>query len=315
MIKLLKKVDAGIVVDYTGISYKGGNDLHSSLFNEKLKVVTTTKGAELLSVICNGREYMWQGSTEYWEYHAPVLFPYVGRLTENKYQYKGHSFQMMIHGFAMDSEFSIIQESDDHITYELRDNPKLFEVFPFAYSLRISYTLISSEIKVDYVVENLSNELIHFGIGAHPGFNVPLEDGLEFEDYYIQFSHGCKPDRISFSDNVLLGRTREPYALENSCINLKHNLFDNDAIVLENMGTCVSLESKKSSRKIKLTFPSMPYLGIWHANKTKAPYICIEPWASLPSREGVIEDISCKSDLIHLVKGGTYINTWSMEFT
>ena len=56
----------------------------------------------------------------------------------------------------------------------------------------------------------------------------------------------------------------------------------------------------------------MPYLGMWHVPNTDAPYLCIEPWSSLPARQNVVEDFACKSDLIQLGPGKTYINTWSI---
>ena len=45
----------------------------------------------------------------------------------------------------------------------------------------------------------------------------------------------------------------------------------------------------------------MNYLGIWHIPFKEANYICIEPWTSLPSRQNVIIDIECKSDLIKII--------------
>ena len=48
---------------------------------------------------------------------------------------------------------------------------------------------------------------------------------------------------------------------------------------------------------------------------TDAPYVCIEPWSSLPSRQDVVEELSGKSDLIHLAPGAEYENTWSIAIT
>ena len=41
----------------------------------------------------------------------------------------------------------------------------------------------------------------------------------------------------------------------------------------------------------------------------------LEPWASLPSRQDVVEELSGKSDLIHLAPGAEYENTWSIAIT
>jgi galactose mutarotase-like enzyme len=54
----------------------------------------------------------------------------------------------------------------------------------------------------------------------------------------------------------------------------------------------------------------MKYLGLWHVPKTKAPYICIEPWSSLPSRQDIVEEFENQSDLISLPSGETYNNPW-----
>jgi len=61
---------------------------------------------------------------------------------------------------------------------------------------------------------------------------------------------------------------------------------------------------------VTVSFPDMPYLGVWHWPKKDAPYVCIEPWASLPSREGKTAVLEEQADLIRLDPGKTYVNTW-----
>ena len=94
---------------------------------------------------------------------------------------------------------------------------------------------------------------------------------------------------------------------------MNHNLFDEDAIVLRDMAKSVTLKSDKSDRYVKVEYPEMDYLGIWHMPCTDAPYVCIEPWSSLPSRQDVIEDLAKKEDLIALEGGKVYENTWTIE--
>ena len=38
--------------------------------------------------------------------------------------------------------------------------------------------------------------------------------------------------------------------------------------------------------------------------------MCIEPWSSLPARQDVVEELTCKSDLIQLKPGDTYVSSW-----
>ena len=77
-------------------------------------------------------------------------------------------------------------------------------------------------------------------------------------------------------------------------------MFDNDANVLKNMARRVTLCSAKTNHSVTVPYPQMPYLGIWYMSYTDAPYVCIEPWASLPSRQDVVEELSCESNLIIL---------------
>ena len=77
----------------------------------------------------------------------------------------------------------------------------------------------------------------------------------------------------------------------------------------------VTLQSQISGCVVTVSHPQMPYLGIWHTPKTDAPFVCIEPWTSLPGRENMIEDFSRKSDLIQLAPGRRFEITWSITIT
>ena len=90
-------------------------------------------------------------------------------------------------------------------------------------------------------------------------------------------------------------------------------MFDDDAIVLENMASSVTLKSKKDNKGVRVTYPNMSYLGIWHMPKTEAPYICIEPWSSLPSRKDVIEDLETQPGLAVLEAKCEYENGFIIE--
>ena len=89
-------------------------------------------------------------------------------------------------------------------------------------------------------------------------------------------------------------------------------MFDDDAIVLQHVSDEVTLKSDKGSRQVTVSYPNLPFLGLWHAPKTEAPYICIEPWTSLPSRQDVVEEFRYKYDLIRLDAEDMYENTWSI---
>lgn len=287
---------------------------YTILENSRLRLTVDSLGAQMMSLQnLDGREYLWQGDPRYWRERAPVLFPFVGRLTGNSYRYGGQVYSMGIHGFAAHQDFSCLCPEPNRLVLELTDNRETREQYPFAFCLKIIYELIKDRVQVTYQVENTGTGMLPFGIGGHPGFRVPLEEGEQFDDYILEFTGGCQPDRVGFTPQVFLSGQDQPYSLnEGKYLPLRHDLFDEDAVILKNMSREITLRSRVSPHGVQVSYPDMPYLGLWHVPNTDAPYLCIEPWSSLPARQNVVEDFACKSDLIQLGPGKTYINTWSI---
>lgn len=283
----------------------------STLSNEFLELKVDSAGAQMTGIrSCFGNDFLWEGNPEYWKEQAPNLFPYVGRLTEGAYFLNGKKYFMNIHGFAKASEFEVKKEGET-LVFHLSDNEKTRERYPFAFDFYVKYRLNGWDIEVTYEVLNRGSGVMPFGLGGHPGFRVPLAEGTEFTDYYLEFGQVCHPDRVMYSPECYpIGRD-EPYPLkEGKILELRHDLFDNDAIVLKHMADKVTLKSDKTPRSVSVHYPRMHFLGLWHTVKTEAPFLCIEPWVSLSSRQGMIENLSCQSDLIRLWPGETYVNKW-----
>ena len=154
---------------------------------------------------------------------------------------------------------------------------------------------------------------MYFGIGGHPGLCVPIEEGLEFEDYRINFGENAQLSQVVLSDDCFVTENTVSVPLvDDHYLPLRHGLFDRDAIVLNEMPKSLMIESKKDCRKIRVVYEDMNYLGIWHWPKMKVNYVCIEPWSSLPSRKGITEDLETQPNLLRLESGCEYRNTWSI---
>lgn len=280
--------------------------------NDRVCLTVDTLGAQMMSLRSNeGIEYLWQGDPAYWPDRAPLLFPFIGRLTKNSYRYRGKKYAMEIHGFANKMEFEPVEQGCDYLILELKSTIVTLVRYPFDFTLRVIYALNGNKVEIVYQVENCSDRYMPFGIGGHPGFRVPLLENERFEDYELEFTQPCQPDRVGFSPSVYLNGVDMPYPFEKK-MDLTHDLFDEDAIILKNMSREITLRSKISHRGVCVSFPDMPYLGIWHWPKTDAPYVCIEPWSSLPARQDIIEDFGCKSDLVQLPPRKMYENQWSV---
>lgn len=285
------------------------------LKNEKLTITIEDKGAQLRSIkSADGAEYLWQGDEKIWADQAPNLFPHIARLTTGRYTLEGKTYEMKSHGFAKDTVFEAEQKSDTHLIFRIADSETTYAQYPYHFAFAIDYQLDGGKLNITYIVENKDQKPMYFGVGGHPGFNVPLEAGLAFEDYYLEFDCEKAALLVGMSADCYVEGENLPFPLEEGRrISLKHSCFDHDAIILTEMCRAVTLKSDKNARAVKLCYPDMGYLGIWHRPFTEAPYVCIEPWTSLPARKDVVEDFSTQPTMLSLEAGKVYSNEYSIE--
>lgn len=250
------------------------------LENEFLIATIAEAGAELVSLRSKSMniEYIWQGNPAFWNRHSPILFPIVGRLKNNQYIYEGKTYHLPQHGFARDQLFQVIEQSDQSATFSLKSTKETYQYYPFDFELVLTYELEEQNLIVRYQVENLGIQTMYFSIGGHPAFNVPLEETLTFEDYFLNFFPKKSRTQIPLSGSALNIKNKT-LAQTNTSIDLIHELFKNDALIFETKGNnAFSIETDKSQHGITLSYTDALYVGIWSPYPKKAPFVCIEPW-------------------------------------
>ncbi|MGN1047802.1 MAG: aldose 1-epimerase family protein [Eubacteriales bacterium] len=288
--------------------------LHT-LKNSELTAVIDDFGAELTSVRRGATEYIWQANPDFWNRHAPVLFPICGRLTDGKYTYRGKEYEMMLHGFARFSQFTAKQTAENELTFTLSSNDETRAQYPFDFVLNVVYRLVGAELVSDIIVKNTGKERLPFAVGLHTGFNVPIEEGTRFEDYRLTFSEDCSPDHLIFSDTCYQTGKKSAFPVENGrVIPLRHDLFDRDAVCLARTADEVTISSDKTERFVRFNYKNFPYLCIWHKPKCEAPYVCLEPWYGLPAFDSVVDDMDTKSDMFRMAAGDEKTFTYSILF-
>lgn len=275
--------------------------------NEKLRVEVTDFGAELQSVKGKktGFEYLWQGNPELWRNRATVLFPICGRLYQGKYRYEGKEYEMGLHGFARNFTFNIEEKTDTAITLALCSDVQTKDSYPFDFKFCVTYSLNGNTLTTKFDISNLSDKVLPFSVGGHPGFNVPFNSDEQFEDYYITFEKVKDYEYLLFTENKLCSGKTAKLNTENGVLKLRHDLFDNDALFILDECNSVTLKSDKNSQSIKVTYKDLTHLGLWHTQFEKAPFVCIEPWHGSPSVDGEIDDFATKRDMITLNSGET----------
>ena len=144
------------------------------LSNEQLTIKVAEKGAELQSIIDGeGREYLWQADPKYWSCHSPILFPIVCSVENDTYTVDGHEYHLPRHGFARDTDFTLVAQSENKVVFALHDSEETLKVYPYHFNLAVSYRLDGNKIHVIWHVENTDKREMHFQIGGHPAFYAP----------------------------------------------------------------------------------------------------------------------------------------------
>ncbi|MEQ9301620.1 MAG: aldose 1-epimerase family protein [Cyclobacteriaceae bacterium] len=263
--------------------------------NEQLTATITEKGAELTSLVGNDAEYIWQANATHWARHAPILFPFVGKLKNDQYHYQGNSYQMGQHGFARDRVFSVISQTANTISLLLKDDDASHKIYPFDFELIVSYALSGNTIKVGYQVSNPSNQTLYFSIGGHPAFNCPLAPGKQRSNYSLNFNQIENTEVHYLTDGLFAGAT-EPF--EGDVLTLPENRFDRDALVFKSLRSAsVSLMDNDQKTRLTFDYDGFPYLGIWSKNRS-SNFVCIEPWFGIADQADHDGDITKKEGIM-----------------
>ncbi len=285
------------------------------LENEFVKAIIAPKGAELQSLIRKDvqQEYMWSADPAFWGKKSPVLFPIVGGLKHNQYNYNGNTYQLGRHGFARDNEFTVTEQSSTAARFTLTDNADTHKLYPFSFSFSLQYQLLPEGISVSYIVENTGDETLLFSVGGHPAFKLPLSAGRSYADYYLRFSDAESAGRWPLSPEGLIINKQPPLLLNNSdTLSLSKPLFYEDALVFKHLrSSSVSLRSDLDERGLRFHFEGFPFLGIWSAKD--ADFVCIEPWCGIADSADASGRLEEKEGIETLAAGAQFKRTWSVE--
>ena len=285
--------------------------------NSILQVTIASKGAEVQSVksLHSGYEYIWQADPAVWNRHAPILFPIVGRLKNDEYTYQGKTYHLNQHGFARDQEFKVEQQTDESITLLLTDNEETRKVYPFKFELRVNYNLLNNLLEENFSVVNKSDGEMIFGIGGHPGFNIPTTSELTKEDFYFSTKPSRARVRIPLKGAYLDWQNRS-LASTNSLIALSDHLFKDDALIFQLRGheNRVSLRTDANNFHVNVWLRDAPFVGVWSQYPKTADYVCIEPWWGIADRSDTNQKLEEKYGMNHLPAGETFTAGFSMAF-
>ncbi|WP_138373018.1 MULTISPECIES: aldose 1-epimerase family protein [Oscillospiraceae] len=250
------------------------------LKNEELTLEIASHGAEMRSLKDNqtGQEYLWDADPAFWKRTSPVLFPLVGNYRDKESIYEGKTYSMSQHGFARDMDFTVTEEAENEIWFELHETPETKEKYPFDFCLSIGYRLEGRSVKVMWKVENTNEKTMYFSIGGHPAFVCPISGKGKQTDYRLRFDAEGPVVSSLIGEGGLLTEEKAEYQLENGEMQIAEDLFSRDALVIENdQAHNVALVDPEGNAYVTVEFDA-PLFRIWAPKGGKAPFVCIEPW-------------------------------------
>ena len=125
------------------------------LRNDIISIEVAEHGAEMVSLKKSGQEYLWTGDAVYWNRHAPILFPVVGKPYNNELHVNGKVYPMKQHGFARDSEFEVIGDGRLRIK-----ESELSAGYPYRLGLEVCYHLKGTAVEVVWAVEKMLTSVL-----------------------------------------------------------------------------------------------------------------------------------------------------------
>lgn len=287
------------------------------LENEFLQVRVSSLGAELVSVKAkhDGRELLWQADPAVWGRHAPILFPYCGRLKDGAFVHKGVRYEGGQHGFARNMEHRLLEQSPTQISFCLEANALTMEKFPFAFRLVSTYSLEGKSIVHGVQVENQSAEDMPFSFGYHPGFACPFDGNHSTQDYVLRFDTPQSPVVVEVDEQsgLVTGGTHTWF--ENSTdIPLTDHLFDHDSVCMKALtARTLSLVEADTGRQVTVDITGFPYVLVWSA-KGPVHFVCIEPWHGLPDAQDATGMWTEKPATVHLAPDEVWHTQLRMTF-
>jgi galactose mutarotase-like enzyme len=248
-----------------------------------------------------GRELLWDGDPVWWSGRAPILFPIVGGLKDDRYRLDGEGYTLPKHGFARFALFDVIEQGDDAVTFRLTESGETLAAWPFRFRLDLRFAIAAGRLEMSAIIANPGDRAMPFSFGFHPAFRWPLPFGGARADHRMMFD-GAVPDTIRrvALDGLM---TAEAHAtpVKDGVLALDDDLFVDDALIFLGLATHGLTYGVPGESGLRIIWDGLPDLGIWM--KPGANYVCVEPWSGHASPADFTGELREKPGIMELAPG------------
>jgi galactose mutarotase-like enzyme len=286
----------------------------SSIAKGRVTAAVDSAGAQLMSLTLDGGEYLWQRDERFWPRCAPVLFPIVGNIRNDRADSAQGEIKFGRHGLARNYEHDLIARGDDSLTYELVSSEDTRAKYPYDFCLRMTYRIVDDALEQEFYVENTGDVTLPFVVGGHPAFNVPAPgDDADFSAYCLKFAKAWSytSPTISTETGLLDWQDRFELLDDSDTLPLTHELFDVDTLTFEDVPERTVTLTGPAGHGMRVDFDGFDYLGVWSA--PNAPFVALEPWCGTATRTDEDDVFEHKQGMMFLAPGESVTKTFVMR--
>ena len=217
---------------------------------------------------------------------------------------------MTQHGFARDSEFEVVEKSENAITMKLTYSQETLKKYPFKFNLYIRHIIEDDILSTEWHVENADDKDMYFSIGGHPAF-VCGENACG-----AKLVFGTDKDILEYSllsNDGLLEDKCYVMKLENKAVTITQDFFDKDAYIVES-STIKRVSLVKDDKTIVTVGFDTPVFGLWSPVGKGVPFVCIEPWNGRTDRTDFDGDLTKREWSNKLAPGKEFVSGYKVQF-
>jgi galactose mutarotase-like enzyme len=260
-------------------------------------------GAELRALAFNGIDLLWTSDPALWDGICPILFPVIGRVSNDTMRIGGAEFPMAMHGFALTSSFRIAERTDETCVFELRASPETRRHYPYDFVLRMAYRLSANALQITADIRNEGQVVLPASLGLHPGFRWPLAPDIPKNRHLVTFDE-TGPIAYTRPVDRLIGPDRFELPLEGNSLHLDEALFERGGLAMLSLKSrSLRFHTEDGKAAIRLDFPDMTGAILW--SRPGADFLCIEPLLGHADPIGFMGDILEKPGMARIAPGKT----------
>ena len=284
-----------------------------TIASDGLRAEISERGAELVRLQDEaGRDLLWNGDPTFWTGHAPLLFPIVGEVKDGHIKVEGKTYPMGRHGFARAATFALISQDRSGCILRLTADEHTRKHFPFDFALDVGFTIVGADLTIAATLVNPGTEALPASFGFHPAMRWPLPYGGSRDSHEVRFEKP-EPEPLRQLHANLMTPELRPTPVVGDRLTLRDDLFTNDALIFDRIGSTWARYGTPEGRGIRVAFPGMPYLGIW--TKPGAGFVCVEPWHGLASETDFDGEFTDKRGIVRVEPGSAarFAVTFTLE--